>query len=102
MASRPDTVTISNKALSVIIAPDLGARALHITHKASNKEITASNQTKIIYFPFAGGSEAQVEHTWIYAYPESLNQLDLQVWAKGVELKKDQSVSLDLEIEVSQ
>ena len=43
---------------------------------------------------------AEVEYTWLYAYPESLNELEVEVWAKRAELAPGESVTLHQEIEI--
>lgn len=42
----------------------------------------------------------QVEYTWLYAYPEDLGELEVELLAKRVVLEPGQSVALDQEIEV--
>jgi len=42
----------------------------------------------------------QVEYTWLYAYPESLNELEVEVWANRVELGPGESLLFRQEIEV--
>ena len=42
----------------------------------------------------------QVEYTWLYAYPESLNELEVEIWAKRTELAPGESLLFRQEIEV--
>lgn len=43
----------------------------------------------------------QLDHTWIYAYPEDLGEFEVELWAKRVILQPGQSVSLDQELEIN-
>jgi len=42
----------------------------------------------------------QVDYAWLYAYPEDLGELELELWVKRTMLKPGQSVKLDQEIEI--
>jgi hypothetical protein len=41
-----------------------------------------------------------LEYTWLYSYPEYLNELEIELWAKRVELKPGESVTITQELEV--
>jgi len=41
-----------------------------------------------------------VEHTWLYAYPERDQELEMEVFAKAVELAPGESMTFDTEIEI--
>lgn len=43
----------------------------------------------------------QIDHTWLYAYPEDLGELEVELWAKRVVLMPGQSVTMEQEIEIS-
>jgi hypothetical protein len=42
----------------------------------------------------------QIDYTWLYAYPEELGELEVELWRKPELLAPDQSLKLDYEIEV--
>ena len=42
----------------------------------------------------------QMDYTWLYAYPEDLGELEVELWAKRVVLEPGQSAALDHEIVV--
>ena len=42
----------------------------------------------------------QLDHTWIYGYPEDLGELEVELWGKRVRLEPRESVSLIQEVEV--
>jgi hypothetical protein len=42
----------------------------------------------------------QIDYVWLYAYPEDLNDLEVELWCKIEKLDPGQSVSMDYEIEV--
>jgi hypothetical protein len=42
----------------------------------------------------------QIDHTWIYAYPESLGQVDVELWRKSVELQPGESLTLSHDLEI--
>jgi len=42
----------------------------------------------------------ELEYTWLYAYPEDLNELEIELWARRAELAPGESVSITQEIEV--
>jgi len=45
-------------------------------------------------------SRANIDFTWLYAYPESDEQLELEVWARKQDLQPGESMTLEHEIEV--
>jgi hypothetical protein len=42
----------------------------------------------------------QIDYAWLYAYPEDLGELEVELWLKRTVLKPGQSVTLDQEIEI--
>lgn len=44
--------------------------------------------------------DGELDFTWLYAYPDYLGELEVEVWAKPVQLKKDESTTLSHTIEV--
>ena len=64
--SRPAALNIQNGLLSIDVVPHLGARALRIVHTASGKCITAFNNVRALWFPFAGGMEHRIGETFRY------------------------------------
>lgn len=44
----------------------------------------------------------QIDYTWLYAYPEELGELEVDVWAKSVILQPNEKVELYQEIEINQ
>ncbi len=55
---------IENEHLRVEALPQLGGRALRVTHKASGQVITAHNLIPNLFFPFAGGLEDRIGGTF--------------------------------------
>ncbi|MBC8232633.1 DUF4838 domain-containing protein [bacterium] len=45
-------------------------------------------------------SNDQIDYTWLYAYPEDLGELEVELWAKRAVLEPGQSVELEQEIEI--
>ncbi len=43
----------------------------------------------------------QIDYTWLYAYPEDLGELEVELWAKRVVLMPGQSVTMEQEIQIS-
>lgn len=66
MNGEPQVVSLKNAALQVDVVPTLGGRVLRIVQLATGKEVTASNRTTSMYYPFCGGLEAQVGSTFRY------------------------------------
>ncbi len=60
MSGDPQVYTIENSKLAIEIVPNLGARALRITHKASGECITAWNVKQGLFYPFNGGLEDRI------------------------------------------
>ncbi len=56
-----------------------GTKGLEVTHRFDN---------------------AEVEFTWLYAYPETLNELEIEMWRRPVTLDPGESVSMHQELEV--
>ena len=42
----------------------------------------------------------QIDYTWLYAYPEDLGELEVELWAKPGMLEPGQSLELEQEIEI--
>ena len=44
---------------------------------------------------------SQVDHTWAYAYPDSLGVLELEVWTPRTELQPGETISIHQTLEVT-
>ena len=42
-----------------------------------------------------------IDFTWIYAYPETLGEVELELWSKRTELEPGESLTLAQQIEIS-
>lgn len=43
----------------------------------------------------------KIDHTWVFAYPKELGQVNTQIWATGSELKAGESKLLEFELEIA-
>ena len=42
----------------------------------------------------------QIDFTWIYSYPETLGEVEIELWAPRTELAPGESVTIEQEIEI--
>lgn len=47
-----------------------------------------------------GFDNQEIDQTWLYAYPDTLNELEIELWAHRVTLEPGESVSLEQSVEV--